>query len=209
MRTETPLMPGGLLLQLCSEQARALFGWFYQGPTQARFDPRWLAEMVQAFVAHVELLNRADRALWLQAAGGDYLNYVDADYVMLGLIESALTQGRHLKEALDRVAQGGPMPNGTGARGATRVAPQGPGVKVVGTEELDRALALLEQLPEVHRKSWPRANPPTWEEAEAAYRRGEFQDLEDAVAQLAGTNREDWRQRAEAHKSRKELGGGQ
>ena len=47
---------------------------------------------------------------------------------------------------------------------------------VLGAEELDRAIALLEKLPEIHRQSWPRTNPPTWAETEEAYRRGEFQD---------------------------------
>jgi hypothetical protein len=141
-----------------------LFDWLYQGPTEARFEPAWLAEMVQAFVAHAELLNRADSALWLQAASGDYRNYVDADYRMLGLIESALVQCRHLKEAVDRVTQGRDLPNGRAATGAAGSPPQLPGVNVLGAEELDRAIALLEKLPEVHRQSWARANPPTWAE---------------------------------------------
>ena len=208
MPTETLVMPGTLLLRLCSEQARTLFDWLHQGPTEARFEPARLAEMIQAFVAHAELLNRADRALWLLAAGGDYRNYVDADYRMLGLIESALTQCRHLKEAVERVAQGRDVPNGRAEEGATGAFPQMSGVKVFGAEELDRVIALLEQLPEVHRKSWPRDNPPTQEEAEAAYRRGEFQVLDEAFARVAGTSREDWLQRVEAHK-RKRAGGGQ
>ncbi len=209
MRTETQVIPGTLLLRLCAEQAGTLFDWLHQGPTAARFESAWLAEMVQAFVAHAELLNRADRALWLQAASGDYRNYIDADYRMLGLIESALVQCRHLKEALDRVARGEPMPNGRSAIAATGSPPAGSGFKVPGAEELDRAIALLEQLPEVHRKSWPRENPPSLAKVEEEYRRGECLSLEDAFAQIAGMSRDDWLRRVEAHKNKKEANKGQ
>jgi hypothetical protein len=209
MRTETPVMPGTLLLRLCSEQARTLFDWLYDVPTESRFEPGWLAEMIQAFAAHAELLSRADRALWLQAAGGNVLNYVDADYLMAGLIESALTQCRHLKDALGRLVQGGPLPNGRENAGAKAPTPERAGVQVMGAEELDRTVALLEQLLKVHRDSWPKANPPTWAEAEEAFRRGEYLDLEEAFAQVAGTSPEGWQQRVEAHKRKQEAGGGQ
>ncbi|MCI0462661.1 MAG: hypothetical protein L0Z62_37405 [Gemmataceae bacterium] len=200
-------MAESVLLRMCVEQSLLLEDLLTPG-RRVPANPVWLGEAVQAFASFASLLERAQKSLVLRAGSGRLLDAEATGDLLAGLIKSALAHGQVLRKTIELAEHLQHVAAEANDLGWTISHPGNGACEVEGIEELDRALAFLKDLLQVHQTSWPRERVPTRKEAIAAHERGESLDPEEVFADTAQVSREVWRQRVAEHKAKYQSTGG-
>src|SRR5205807_7187731 len=81
---------------------------------------------------------------------------------------------------------------------------QSTGCPIEGAPQLDEAVETVARMKAEFVEQWPWLGDSELEKAWTEYRRGEYLDLEDAFAQIAGVDRETWRRRVDEHQQRRQ-----
>lgn len=166
------------LLQACVQQQQMLEQMVK--PPNITLDREALADAVQVFANHADLLERTQRRLLFKAGRVNHPESKAIGSQIASLIEAAIARGNLLNQA------------GDAAIGNDR------------SSQLSKSLQRLEQLGVLHSKTWPQERLPTPDEVAEADRRGETLDLDEAFADMLNLDADSWSDLVAKHRRVKE-----
>lgn len=171
-------MPQSILYRLCLDRTqsveRALEAWKVEH--QAARAVRDMEDLIRETLDYPGLLRRLEQSTW--------------DGLWTNPAEEIQGSGLALQTLFDRT-----LSVLRDVRALAQDVAQNTGHPLEGAPQLDEAVETVARMKAAFVHQWPWLEDSELQKAWTEYQRGEYLDLEDAFAQIAGVDRETWRRR--------------